>query len=190
MKMKMDNAFYVEPVGIAGELALWWNNEVKLSVLHYDKNFIETVISINGETEWFGTLIYAPPYEEGKQKFWEKLGTLRNDMNAKWCVIGDTNIVASPNEKYGGLPFDHNYAKWYHKFLERSYLMQIQSKGGAYTWSNQRSEEDVIREKLDRVLSSLEWGFHFPRAIAVIDVDIASDHAPIVLLTNGVVKKS
>ncbi|KAK9018547.1 hypothetical protein V6N11_001519 [Hibiscus sabdariffa] len=154
MKIKMDNAFYVEPEGIAGGLALWWSQEVKLSVMHYDKNFIDIVISINGEPEWFGTFIYAPPYEEEKQCFWERLGTLRNDVNAK-CT----------------------------------YLMEIQSKGGAYTWSNQRSEEDEICEKLDRVLSSLEWGFLFPRDIVVIDIAIASDHAPIVLPMNRMMKK-
>ncbi|KAK8599817.1 hypothetical protein V6N12_049689 [Hibiscus sabdariffa] len=189
MKMKKENTFYVEPEGIAGGLALWWSQEVKLKVLHYDKNFIDTGISINGEPEWFGTFIYAPPYEEEKQCFWERLGTLRNDVNAKWCIMGDTNIVASPNEKYGGSPYDHNNAKWYHAFLESTYLMEIQSKGGEYTWSNQRSEEDEICEKLDRVLSSLEWGFLFPKAIAIIDIAIASDHAPIVLLTNGIMKK-
>ncbi|KAK8495975.1 hypothetical protein V6N12_062054 [Hibiscus sabdariffa] len=146
----MDNAFYVEPIGITGGLAMWWSNEVKLSVLHHDKNLIDTVISINREVEWFGTFIYAPPYEKEKQEFWERLGTLRDNVNVKWCIMGDTNIVASPSEKYGGSPFDHNNAKWYHEFLERSLLMEIQSKGGAYTWSNQRSEEDEICEKLDK----------------------------------------
>ncbi|KAK8516389.1 hypothetical protein V6N12_068996 [Hibiscus sabdariffa] len=163
MKMKMENSFYVEPEGIAGGLALWWSQEAKLTVLHYDKNFIDTGISINGEPEWFGTFIYAPPYEEEKQCFWERLGTLRNDVNAKWCIMGDTNIVASPNEKYGGSPYDHNNAK---------------------------CKEDEICEKLDRVLSSLEWRFLFPKAIAIIDIAIASDHAPIVLLANGIMKKA
>ncbi|KAK9005599.1 hypothetical protein V6N11_043025 [Hibiscus sabdariffa] len=83
MKMKMKNAFYVEPLGIAGGLALWWNHEVKLSVLHYDKNFIDIIMYVNGETEWSGTFIYAPPYEDEKQDFWERLGTFRNDVNAK-----------------------------------------------------------------------------------------------------------
>ncbi|KAK8497610.1 hypothetical protein V6N11_073767 [Hibiscus sabdariffa] len=156
MKMKMDNAFYVEPDGIAGGLTLWWNQGINLSVLHFDKNFIDTIISINGEEEWFKTFIYAPPYEEEKQDFWKRLGTLRDDINAKWCIMRDTNIVASPNEKYGGAPFDHNNTKWYHEFLERAYLMEIQSKGGTYTWSNHRSEEDEICEKFDRVLSSPE----------------------------------
>ncbi|KAK9005417.1 hypothetical protein V6N11_042851 [Hibiscus sabdariffa] len=87
------------------------NHDVKLSVLQYDKHFINIVISINGEAEWFGTFIYAPPYENEKQEFWERLSTLRNDLNAKWYIMGDTNIVASPNEKYGGSSFDHNNAK-------------------------------------------------------------------------------
>ncbi|KAK8514833.1 hypothetical protein V6N12_057729 [Hibiscus sabdariffa] len=190
MRMKMDNACYVDPVGIAGGLALWWSNNVKLSMLSHDKNLIDTVISINGEDEWFGTFIYAPPYEEEKQEFWERLGTLRDDVNAKWCIMGDTNIVASPNEKYGGSPFDHNNAKWFHEFLEKAYLMEIQSKGGIYTWSNQRCEENEIREKLDRVLSSLEWSFLFPKAIAIVEIPVASDHAPIVLLTNGLKKRT
>ncbi|KAK8994464.1 hypothetical protein V6N11_045552 [Hibiscus sabdariffa] len=92
--------------GIAGGLALWWSNEVKLSILHYDKNFIDTKISISGESEWYGTFIYAPPYTEEKHKFWESLAALRNDVNAKWCIIGDFNMVACPKDKYGGVPFD------------------------------------------------------------------------------------
>ncbi|KAK8510002.1 hypothetical protein V6N12_035325 [Hibiscus sabdariffa] len=112
-KMKIENAFYVEPDGIAGGLALWWSNNVKLSVL-------------------------------------------RNDVNAKWCVIGDFNVVASPEEKCGSNPFDHNSAKWYYDFLDQTYLMEIPSSGGSFTWSNQRSNEETTLEKLDRVLSSLE----------------------------------
>ncbi|KAK8976329.1 hypothetical protein V6N11_074204 [Hibiscus sabdariffa] len=176
--------------GIAGGLALWWTNDVKLSVLTHDKNLTDTVISINGEDKWFGTFIYAPPYEEEKQEFWERLGTLRDDVNAKWCIMGDTNIVASPNEKYGGTPFDYNNAKWFHEFLDRSYLIEIQSKGGTYTWSNQICEENEICEKLDRVISSLEWSFLFPKAISIIEIPVASDHAPIVLLTDGLKKKA
>ncbi|KAK8473934.1 hypothetical protein V6N11_069904 [Hibiscus sabdariffa] len=72
MKMKLEHAFYVEPVGIAGGLALWWSSDVKVTVLQYDKNFIDVTISLNGEVEWFGTFIYAPPYEE------EKKGSGRN----------------------------------------------------------------------------------------------------------------
>ncbi|KAK9030308.1 hypothetical protein V6N11_031736 [Hibiscus sabdariffa] len=186
MKMKLDNAFYVELKGIAGGLALWWSSKVKLSILGEDKNFIDTSISIHGEEDWFGTFIYAPSYMEEKQKFWERLASLRKVTNLKWCIVGDSNIVASPTDKCGGLPFDHNSARWYYDFLDRTCLTEIQCKEGIYTWSNQRSNE---AERLDRALSSLEWNCLFPRAIEVIDVAIASDHSPIILLMNGVLKR-
>ncbi|KAK8593739.1 hypothetical protein V6N12_045814 [Hibiscus sabdariffa] len=189
MKMKLDNAFYVEPKGVAGGLALWWSSNVKISILGEDRNFIDTSISIHREEDWFGTFIYAPPYTEEKQKFWDMLASLIKEPNPKWYISGDSNIVASPTDKYGGLTFDHNSARWYYDFLDRTFLTEIQCKGGVYTWSNQRSNEATILEKLDRALSSIEWNCLYPRAIAVIDVAIASDHSPTVLLTNGIIKK-
>ncbi|KAK8973498.1 hypothetical protein V6N11_008859 [Hibiscus sabdariffa] len=68
--------------------------------------------------------------------------------------------------------------------------MEIPNKGGAYTWSNKRCDEDAILENLDKALASLECNFLFPQAIAVIDVAIASDHAPIILLTNGIMNSA
>ncbi|KAK8529212.1 hypothetical protein V6N12_059999 [Hibiscus sabdariffa] len=135
-------------------------------------------------------ILYLCPSVRGRKKrFWEKLTNLRSDVNVEWCIMGDSNIVASPNDKYGGSPFDHNNAKWYYDFLEQTYLMEIQNQGGTYTWSNQRSKDDVICEKLDRVLTSLEWSFLFPRAVAIVEAAIASDHSPILLLTNGIEKR-
>ncbi|KAL4273346.1 hypothetical protein GQ457_13G012080 [Hibiscus cannabinus] len=51
MKMKLDESFYVEPVGLAGGLALWWSNEANISALNYEKNFIDTKVSLNNGEE-------------------------------------------------------------------------------------------------------------------------------------------
>ncbi|KAK8556849.1 hypothetical protein V6N12_003240 [Hibiscus sabdariffa] len=99
-------------------------------------------------------------------------------------------MVAFPEEKYGGAPFDHRDAKWYYEFLNQTFMMEISSKGGSFTWSNKRCDREAILEKLDRVVSSMEWNFLFLKAISFIDIAIASDHSPIILLTNGVVKKA
>ncbi|KAL4311297.1 hypothetical protein GQ457_01G022970 [Hibiscus cannabinus] len=78
MKMIFDNAFYVYPIGVAGSLVLWWMNEANISILHSGKN-------------------------QEKQSFWESLSTLRNDIQGRWCIIGDSNIVSGAEEKFGGL---------------------------------------------------------------------------------------
>ncbi|KAK8563513.1 hypothetical protein V6N12_035659 [Hibiscus sabdariffa] len=150
---------------IAGGLALWWSSDVNVVVLKSGKNFIDTRVSCNEDEEWFMTFIYGPPYADEKQGFWESLSSLRIDNSEKWCLIGDSNIVAKLEEKQGGLPFDASQAKWYYDFMNYSCLLELPIKGGTFTWSNHRSEDEAILEKLDRILVSLEWSSSFPKAI-------------------------
>ncbi|KAK8477629.1 hypothetical protein V6N11_033129 [Hibiscus sabdariffa] len=119
--MTMSGSFYVDPVGIAGGLALWLSNEANISVLNFGKSFIDIKVSINGEEKW-------------------------NNNSEKWCLIGDSNIAERPEEKLGGLPFDASSAKWYYDFTYASCLLKISSKGGTFTWSNQRREVEAILE--------------------------------------------
>ncbi|KAK9018281.1 hypothetical protein V6N11_001259 [Hibiscus sabdariffa] len=99
MKMKMDGSFYVDPVGMAGGLALWWLNVVSILVLNSGKNVIDTKVSIMREDDWFLTFIYGLPYVDEKQVFCESLAFLRCNSSEKWCVIGDSNMVTRPEEK-------------------------------------------------------------------------------------------
>ncbi|KAK8569269.1 hypothetical protein V6N12_007799 [Hibiscus sabdariffa] len=137
MKMKLSESFYVDPIGIAGGLTLWWKNKVNLSILCYGKNFIDTRVSLNEEEEW-------------------------NNIPEKWCLIGDSNIVARLKEKLGGLPFDPSNAMWYYDFIDYSCLVELPIK---------------------------DWSSAFLKAIGLIDVAIASDHAPVILLLKGMNKK-
>ncbi|KAK8986026.1 hypothetical protein V6N11_082312 [Hibiscus sabdariffa] len=68
----------------------------------------------------FDNAFYVEP-DEDKQDLWEMLASLRNDVNAKCCILGDYNVMVSPEEKHGGNPFDHNSAKWYYEFLDQTY---------------------------------------------------------------------
>ncbi|KAK8572361.1 hypothetical protein V6N12_028416 [Hibiscus sabdariffa] len=79
MKMKLPHAFYEEPNGTAGGLALWWNEDASVNTLKSGKNFIDTRLSIKAETDWFGTFIYGPLYAEEKQQFWEMLSRLTEE---------------------------------------------------------------------------------------------------------------
>ncbi|KAK8557554.1 hypothetical protein V6N12_009784 [Hibiscus sabdariffa] len=185
----MDDSVYVDPVGKGEGLALWWSNTVSMLVLSSGKIFIDTMVSIWGEEDWFITFIYSSPYADEKQTFWESLASLRSNSSDKWCVIGDSNMVTTPEEKLGGAPFDVFAAKWFYNFMDISCLLELPIKGGTFTWSNHRNEDETILEKLDRILISLEWSSSFPKAVGVLDATIASYHAPIFLLLKGMNKK-
>lgn len=38
------NAFYVNPIGLAGGIALWWNEDVNIQILYSSKNIVHTVV--------------------------------------------------------------------------------------------------------------------------------------------------
>ncbi|KAK8996479.1 hypothetical protein V6N11_081751 [Hibiscus sabdariffa] len=178
MKMKLEHSFYVEPIGLAGGLALWWSKDFQIKILGHGKYFIDAEVSGRGEPAWFGTFIYGPPYKDQKRDFWEFMKNLRNDYDAKWLVIGDSNVVSCQDEKAGGLPFNPIDANSFLDFLDSRGLIEMPMAGGAFTWSNHRSDDEAILEKLDRVLYSTNWNIAFPKAVALLDIAMGSDHAP------------
>ncbi|KAK8495245.1 hypothetical protein V6N11_000637 [Hibiscus sabdariffa] len=186
---KFVGSFYVNPRGIAGGLALWWKESVSISILRESLNFIDTLVSVNGEEAWQCTFVYGPPYISEKHEFWTNFQYLRHHQSVKWCVIGDVNIVADQNDKEGGAPIKKNQAKWFLDSMDASGLFELPIKGGTFTWSNLRGEKDAIAEKLDKILISCEWSLAYPKAIGILEAAVASDHNPIILLLDGLKKK-
>ncbi|KAK8975323.1 hypothetical protein V6N11_063286 [Hibiscus sabdariffa] len=99
MKMKFTHCHYEDSCGLDGGLALWWSDDTQITILRSGKHFIDAMISINGETEWYGSFIYGPPYREEKQQFWEMMAKLRSGSKDCWLIIGDSNVVSSQEEK-------------------------------------------------------------------------------------------
>ncbi|KAK8998720.1 hypothetical protein V6N11_084103 [Hibiscus sabdariffa] len=169
---------------IVGGLALWWNDDINMSVIKSCKKFIDTTISVKDGDEWFCTFIYGPPYIEEKEIFWENLLKIRTQMNCKWCVIGDTNLIWDQDEKSRGTVVNPNHTRLLSEFINRSCLIEMTLKGGSFTWSNQRCDDAAILEKLDRILISGEWSFLFPKAVGLLEAATALDHNPIILLLD------
>ncbi|KAK9037233.1 hypothetical protein V6N11_022152 [Hibiscus sabdariffa] len=189
MKMKLEQSFYGESIGLAGGLSLWWSKDIQTKILGYGKHYIDAEIAVNGEPNWFGTFIYGPSYKEQKKEFWELLKKLRNGQGDKWLVIGDSNVVTSQDEKLGGLPFNPNDANSFFDFVDSRGLIDMTISGETFTWSNQRSADEAILEKLDKVLCSPEWNILFPKAVAMLDIAMGSDHAPVIIHLQGLKKK-
>ncbi|KAL4352119.1 hypothetical protein GQ457_06G008250 [Hibiscus cannabinus] len=186
---KFSGSYYVDPIGLAAGLALWWIGDVSISILKDSVNFIDTLVSLNGEEPWYCTFIYGPPHRSDKEQFWAQLHQIRQCPNAKWCMIGDVNIVAVQNDKEGGNPMNKNQAKWFLDFIDVAGLIELPIKGGIFTWSNMRSDRDAIAEKLDKILVSNEWSLAFPKEIGILETTVVSDHNLIVLMLEGLKKK-
>ncbi|KAK9037329.1 hypothetical protein V6N11_022241 [Hibiscus sabdariffa] len=123
--------------------------------------------------------------EEGKDDVWNLLASLRDNDNDVWCLMGDFNTVSSQEEKIRGNPFIDSQAKAFHNFIEKCRILEMPIKGGAFTWSNLRSDDDAIIEKLDHVLFNLSWSMMLSKTIGCAQPTIGSDHCPIILILRG-----
>lgn len=70
------------------------------------------------------------------------------------------------------------------EFLNDCSLMDIGSRGCAFTWVNNRDGEDVVKERLDRVLCTMEWRLTYPETEVFALPALGSDHSPILLPTE------
>ncbi|KAK8589929.1 hypothetical protein V6N12_024318 [Hibiscus sabdariffa] len=175
--------------GLQGGLALWWDSDTAIDILYADKNVIEARISINGGQIWLCSFIYEPLNREAKKNFWQMMTSRKKDSEVPWCVMGDSNIVIKQDEKLGGNLYDLEQAKWLSEFIDTGELIEMPLKGGFFTWSNRRSEDDAILEKLDRVLVNHAWLEQFNRAEGFLEPAIGSDHGPIIWNTLGTYRR-
>lgn len=100
------------------------------------------------------------------------------------------NAICFNNEKFGGLPVLNSNISYFNNFIQQNHLINLGYKGLAYTWTNGRNMEGLIRQHLDRVLANPEWCIDFSYAGVLHLPRLASDHAPILLNTCRNVSRS
>src|SRR5262249_15516479 len=99
------NKKHVEPCGLFGGLALWWNDEVIVDVLYCSKNLIHVKLVFSSfEVLKFVTFMYGPLKEKEREKVWDKMRNLVRVVNGTWVCMGDFNDMALVMEKEGGKP--------------------------------------------------------------------------------------
>ncbi|KAL3722147.1 hypothetical protein ACJRO7_034500 [Eucalyptus globulus] len=98
-----------------------------------------------------------------------------------WLCVGDFNEILYQWEKIGGRAAEYYRCKAFQDFTNACALMDLESKGCAYTWANNRGGDELIRKRLDRALCSMDWRVSFPSAEVIALPAIGSDHSPILL---------
>lgn len=98
-----------------------------------------------------------------------------------WACIGDLNEVLTQEEKSGGrrVSFKNNFQLKF--FMDEVHGIDIGYSGRTFTWCNKRGGPTNIRERLDKVITSVDQRTTF-RNVGVNHLNAyQSDHMPIVL---------
>ena len=109
--IKFDNVFVVDPVGLAGGLAMLWKQELKVKKVLFTSFTIELLIDDSEiGAEWWCICAYASADASIRREQWKVIARRRCIWGESWAIMGDLNdIVTAPlspkaNQRFGGLP--------------------------------------------------------------------------------------
>ncbi|KAF7820595.1 reverse transcriptase [Senna tora] len=181
-KFKFSEAFYVNPEGLSGGLALWWSSEVKLEVLFASKNVIHVFVKEGwGSFSGFISFVYGPPVDKDKERFWNFMRQLQPPGGHCWICLGDLNELVGQSEKLGGRINSSRRFFNLQSFLFDCELIDMGFKGVRFTWSNGQLDWRHVKERLDRAVCNFSFRSKFQKA-QVIHLDrVGSDHCPLLL---------
>ncbi|KAB2601993.1 hypothetical protein D8674_002998 [Pyrus ussuriensis x Pyrus communis] len=178
------HGFDVSPIGSAGGLSLWWEDNLEVNIIFSSKHIIDAVMRIKGQTHWSRiTGVYGTPYRVEKHLFWDWMVNHFTPTDIPWICGGDFNEFLWDHEKSGGVEVLYNRPRFLEEFLSSSQLMDLGYNGPAFTWRGMR-KKDWVEERLDRVMANEKWQQLWPNSQVMHETVLASDHCPVFLISN------
>jgi len=74
-------------------------------------------------------------------------------------------------------------------FLDNNNLIDLDLTDAYFTWNNMQADDELIQNKLDRVVFSPTWLDKFLDYALISQINITSDHTPLLLQASPYVKK-
>lgn len=105
----------------------------------------------------------------------------KNGDQHNWLLFGDFNMVLNSSEKEGGNSIDLNITSLFQNTINNWNLIDLGYYGQKYTWSNKKTTNSHIKERLDRFFVSSGWINKFPFYKNTHLTRFKSDHNPLLL---------
>nr|XP_023915417.1 uncharacterized protein LOC112026980 [Quercus suber] len=172
----------IEAKGRAGGLYLICKNNMQVEVVEFNKYMIAVkILDLGGD--WYLVGFYGSPYAAKKRKAWDNLCALLETFQEPWICLEDFNIVLDSEEKDGGRAESSMSPNFLKDILFELRAINLGFSGSRFTWRKKRWGKNVLRERLDRGISSMSWRLVFPKATVHHLGVINYDHCPILLDT-------
>ncbi|RYR34982.1 hypothetical protein Ahy_A10g050058 isoform B [Arachis hypogaea] len=178
-ELRFDKFFCVEPWELFRGLSLLWNKNMNLDIYSWCHNVIKAYITDRKGNKWDCCFVYGDLRQRKKQ--WRDLVAQNQNQNEPQLFIGDYNDILNQEEKVGLHPKPREKMKEFRKFVNGNRLMDIDLKGGKFTWFSNPRNGFVTRERLDRVLVNWNWRRLYQNVTLTALPAIGSDHCPLVL---------
>ncbi|KAK3230536.1 hypothetical protein Dsin_002417 [Dipteronia sinensis] len=131
------------------------------------------MVTLHNKKVWRMTGFYGNPKAEEHHHTWKLLRRLKGMSLLLYLRVGNFNEILSNNEKQIGVLRQRR--------LDGCELDDMGFRGRMFTWSNMRKESELVLERLDCGVQSLEWHKIFPNSFLRHLNFWHSDHRPLLV---------
>lgn len=107
-------------------------------------------------------MIYGFNTRELHKGLWQELNNIVLGINFPWIIIGDFNVVLSPQDRQAGNAVIMVNIKDFQECIQNIRVIELPWKGNYYSWSNKQNVQDIISSRIDRAFGNYErmvkWG--------------------------------
>lgn len=163
-----------------------WNDELQVFV--HSASFyaiLGHVVHVASGVQFGLVCIYGDPYHRQTNAIWEQVANFVYDNRGKpMMCMGDLNDIlydvdiCSANVNYYRMTA-------FRSLIKNCGFFDIGYSGPAYTWRNRQHTSNPIYQRLDRCLINSDWCAVYPNTKVLNLPIILSDHAPILISTDG-----
>lgn len=123
----------VDPNGLSGGLALYYNNEYQVRVLYSSPRMIDIEAETMGK-KIFMTFVYGEPVQKLRDQVWERLTRYGISRDDPWFIIGDLNEITGNHEKEGGPLRGAETFVSFNNMIRNSGLLEFPARGNKLSW--------------------------------------------------------
>ncbi|TYI76842.1 hypothetical protein E1A91_D06G105000v1, partial [Gossypium mustelinum] len=178
---RLQNGLTVNSEGRSGGLALMWRDGMNVSIQNYSKHHIDSMVRLENNKIIRVTGFYGHANPNRRRSSWDILRRVGESVREEWVIGGDFNAILNDAEKEGGRKGVRAQMNEFKAVMDEMALVDIKPDSGWFTWVNNRDEGRLIKERLDRFLTSVAVVENFPFIATKVLRQTQSDHDAIIL---------
>ncbi|MDV3200531.1 MAG: endonuclease/exonuclease/phosphatase family protein [Pigeon pea little leaf phytoplasma] len=157
-KLGFNMVHCVSPQGMAGGLALAWKEEASV-VIEGEADFY---VQFRWEDKalmrsWQVFAVHLSSDERVRNQQYDTLIELIKSAGQYYIIAGDFNAISSYHEKAGGRMKTASSIDGFNAFVSSCGLLDLGFVSSKFTWTNRQYGGELIQERLDRCLASVQW---------------------------------
>ncbi|XP_022042210.1 uncharacterized protein LOC110944873 [Helianthus annuus] len=168
----------------------WDANLVDVMVLHQTDQVVHLQITFKLDRKsFFCSFVYAENHYNTRRELWNDLCKHNLFVGHKpWVMLGDFNSILFLGDSLSGSSTSNIGTREFRECVNNIEMVDVNSSGLHYTWTNKQKKGKAIFRKIDRVMGNSKFIDVFPDAAACFLPYRISDHTPYTLVLPNIKK--